>query len=171
MIKNGSPPLAECWGKQVLVVVSPGILQWNSPSIKMGNILHPQVRKAYSAKIIFCSKKKRIYNICNSTLIDGLLSTKEKQKYELLAKKTIEIYGHLPVDEEITVGKRLEIALHLDRKKHFSRFEISPLCDKLFEQLIVLIGYDEIDRLNNTSQYKRYTTAKKCLESYPKETR
>ena len=90
----------------------------------------------------------------------------EKKRCQYIEQQLFQTIGYVPEDEYINVGKTIEIIVYLYKGSQPKRFEISPICDLLFEQLIVMIGYDVYDKEKNTSRYKRYLAAEKYINNH-----
>lgn len=122
----------------------------------------------YLARIVSKSRNKRKYIIDDFEIIQNLLNSEEKKKCKFIEQQLFQTIGYIPQDEYTNVGKTVEIVVHLYKGVWLKRFEISPICDLLFEQLIVMIGYDDSDKEKHTSKYKRYLAAQKYLNCQEK---
>lgn len=128
--------------------------------------LEIELSQRYLVQSISKSRNQRKYIIDNLEVIQNLLNFQEKERCHLITQQLLQTMGYVPEDEYVNVGKRIEIIIHLHRGIWPKRFEISPICDLLFEQLIVMIGYDDSDKINNTSRYKRYLAAQQFLNTH-----
>ncbi len=120
----------------------------------------------YHVRIVSKSRKQRKYVIDDSEIIQGLFSLQEKEKCKWIEQQLLQNMGYIPKDEYINIGKRIEIIVYLYKDFQPKQFEISPICDLLFEQLIVMFGYDDFDKEKGTSRYKRYVAAQKYLNTH-----
>lgn len=128
--------------------------------------LESNILNKYFARIVSKSRNQRKYIIDDYEIIQNLFNLKEKEKCKWIEQQLLQTIGYIPKDEYINVGKCIEITVYLYKGSKPERFEISPICDLLFEQLLVMIEYDDSDKENNTSRYKRYITAQKYLSSH-----
>lgn len=128
--------------------------------------LENNILNKYFARIVSKSRNQRKYIIDDYEIIQSLFNLKEKEKCKWIEQQLLQTIGYIPKDEYINVGKCIEITVYLYKGSKPERFEISPICDLLFEQLIVMIEYDDSDKENNTSRYKRYIAAQKYLSSH-----
>lgn len=119
----------------------------------------------YHAKKISENNLSVVFLVDEKLLLKSLFSKEEKQRNENRTKQIIDLYGKIPDDEEINLGIKLEIVLNLDKNKVIKNFEMSPICDYLFNDLIAIIGINNEDLSNKTSRYKRYMAAKKYIEA------
>lgn len=122
------------------------------------------LKTKYHVKKIRENKISIVFLVDDKILLEGLFSKEEKQRTEKRTKQIIDLYGKIPDDEEINLGIKLEIKLNLDKNKVIKNFEMSPICDYLFNDLIAIIGIKNEDLLNETSRYRRYMAAKKYIE-------
>lgn len=126
--------------------------------------LESNLLNRYHVRIVSKSRNQRKYVIDDCEIIQSLFSLQEIEKCKWIEQQLLQTMGYIPKDEYLNIGKCIEIIVYLYKGFQPVQFEISPICDLLFEQLIVMFGYDDLDKENSTSRYRRYVAAQKYLK-------
>lgn len=125
----------------------------------------------YHAKKLQEYEKSIVYQINETIILDTLFNSEEKQYFQKRKKQLLEVYGEIPFDENINIGKIIKIKFNFDNYGIIKNFEMSPKCDYLFNDLIIIIGVKEEDWVNKAGKYKRYVAAKKYIEQVNLQTK